>query len=347
MKTINITLAGLMVSGAFARADDATDLNQNENRFTLSARLGFNIKAKFSNRLTPDRLPYNYLDGYVLPDSAGGYDPTDTFSGITQNWGYDNSTRQRDGTAPVGDFPAVAMTRFASGVDPMTRQMEDDPTPGLELGYLRRLGSFGSEGKWHYGIEAAVNFQKLDLSEGGVINDSGIQDYYQYFNGIGLPDSLYQGHFSGAPLDSVISGSIAASDSVLISLPSHRKLDADIWGFRLGPYIERQFGKRFTLNAIGGLAVAVVDGNASWSQQLTVGQNPADPTIGGRSHDSDVLWGYYLGANATYHISQHWDVTGGVQYQDIGTYHQGVGERNVDLDFSNAIFIQLGISYCF
>src|SRR6266850_7096576 len=96
MKRLQIILSLLLASRTFAGEDDEPDLNQCKDRLTLSARLGFNVRAKFGLRRTPDGMAYNYLDGYVLRDSTGDFDPTGTFPGITQNWGYDNSARQRD-----------------------------------------------------------------------------------------------------------------------------------------------------------------------------------------------------------------------------------------------------------
>src|SRR6266853_6557249 len=71
------------------------------NRFTVSARLGLNISAKFKGlslalppaapRPTPDGAAYNYDDGYVLTDISGN------FGGQTWYWGYDNSARQISG----------------------------------------------------------------------------------------------------------------------------------------------------------------------------------------------------------------------------------------------------------
>jgi YD repeat-containing protein len=65
------------------------------NRFSLNARFGLNISAKFMGmsgisltpppRTTPDGSQYNYDDGYVLTDISGNA------GGQTWNWGYDQS----------------------------------------------------------------------------------------------------------------------------------------------------------------------------------------------------------------------------------------------------------------
>jgi len=322
------------------------------NRLTLSARFGFNIRAKFGRRLTPDGLAYNYLDGYVLRDSTGDFDPTGTFPGITQNWGYDNSARQRDGSAAIGGFPTVSMTRLASGADPLTDKIDDDPNPGFELVYARQL--YVSD-QWHFGVEAAANFTSIGLRESGTTSGSGFLDAFQYFPGTSPPNSPtangepFQGTFgpgTGGPQYALISDSAAGSTAVPVSVAGQRKFDADLWGFRLGPYVERQLSRRWAVNLAGGLAVAIVNGDASWSQTLTV-NGVTDPTYSGRAKDSDVLWGWYVGGNVTWHIDRRWDVTGGVQYQDVGIYSQNAGARQAELDLSQAIFVSIGVSWRF
>jgi len=322
------------------------------NRITLSARIGFNISARFGHRLNLDGARYTYLDGYVLPDSTGDFDPTGTFPGITQNWGYDNSARQRDGSPAVGGFPTVAMTRLASGGDPASKSFDNDPSIGAEVVYARRLLE---RDRWHFGVEGAANYANVNIHQSSTTSENGVQDLYQYFTGTVLPDSPtangepYQGRFdagSGGPQTALISDSVAASAAVPVSVAEKRKFDADVWGFRVGPYVEYQLGRRWALDAGAGLAVAIVNGDASWSETLTV-NGVTDPTHSGKSSDSDVMFGWYVGANILFHINERWDLNAGVQYQDVGKYHQNAGVREAELDLSKSLFVTAGVSWRF
>ncbi len=89
-----------------------------------------------------------------------------------------------------------------------------------------------------------------------------------------------------------------------------------------------------------------MDADASWSQTLTV-NGVKDPTYSGRAKDCDVLWGWYVGGNVTWHIDRRWDVTGGVQYQDLGVYRQNVGVRQAELDLGQSIFVSIRVSWRF
>lgn len=349
MKTFQFILTMLAAVPAFASTNDAPDLNQCKDRVTLSARFGFNIRAKFGPRLTPDGAAYNYLDGYVLRDSTDDFDPTSTFPGITQNWGYDNSTRQRDGSAPIGGFPTVSMTRLAAGADAVTKSMDDDPSLGMEVVYARRLLV---RDRWHFGVEGAVSYTTVSLNQRSTTSGNGVQDSYQYFNGTSLPNSPnangepYQGQFdasSGGPQTALISDTAANSATVPVSLAEKRKFDATVWGFRLGPYAEFQLHRRWALDVGAGLAAAVVNGEAAWSETLTV-NGVTDPTHSGRGSSTDVMFGWYVGANILYHINRRWDANAGVQYQDIGIYHQTAGARQAELDLSGSLYLTIGVS---
>src|SRR6266436_3350227 len=118
---INISLLPLV-----AKADDDT------NRLTFSARLGFNISARFKPipapiqpsvpRIAPDGQPFNYDDGYVHTDVSGN------FGGQTWNWGYDNSSRQVVGNT-------VEMSRTTSGGNVPTSTLDSNAGDGFELAY--------------------------------------------------------------------------------------------------------------------------------------------------------------------------------------------------------------------
>jgi len=56
---------------------------------------------------------------------------------------------------------------------------------------------------------------------------------------------------------------VAGSTPVPVSIAGQRKFDAELWGFRLGPYVERQLSRRWAVNLAGGLAVAIVNGDGS------------------------------------------------------------------------------------
>ena len=91
----------------------------------------------------------------------------------------------------------------------------------------------------------------------------------------------------------------------------------------------------------------MLDSTASWKETLTLPGGGGSTSVSGHGDDLRVLWGFYIGLNAAYQISERWGVEAGVQFQDLGTYNHNFGGRTVELDLSGSVFIHAGISYSF
>ena len=349
-QTARMGIMGIALTFAPAQAEP-NDQGGFLNQVTLSARFGANISARFSPRLTASGGLYNFLDGYVLPDSKAAdaglpfaFDPTGTYpGGITHYWGYDNSARQNSpGTKEI------LLTSLTGVGDPLARKDDVGVLPGFELGYKRQLGK---RGKWTYGVEGAVNYLNISLDNRYAVSDTGSQSRFPYtFNGVSgnVPPATYQGtynfNFGGPNFD--ISGLPGSVSNVVVNFAGSRNFEADLWGFRVGPYLSRPLGKHAHINFVGGLALGLVSSRASWTQALTVG-GVTDPAHSGSGSGSDLLVGYYFGANLSWQLSRRWDLNAGAQYQNLGKYRQGVGERDAELDLSNGIYFIVGLSYSF
>jgi hypothetical protein len=130
-----------------------------------------------------------------------------------------------------------------------------------------------------------------------------------------------------------------------------RTVEADLLGFRLGPYFEYPLGDRFKVaGSVGGLLM-VVDEQANWSESVAV--NTATSTgywTGSSSVSSDslgVTGGFYVGVDAGWEFADDWSLVGGVKWLDARTYTQNLGAGQVVLDLSQAVTLNLGISYSF
>jgi hypothetical protein len=259
-----------------------------------------------------------------------------------------NQTRQND----TGN-KEILMTTMAGG-DPSARSIGDDVQPGFEIGYQHEIGTHG---KWRYGVEGAFNFMNLCLSEAYAYNGAGLQYNFPYtFNGVSgnNPPATYQGTYDfnfGGPNFEISANPTAGSPTpVTLAAAGQNKFSADIWGFRLGPYVEYPLGGRGKVILTGGFAFALIDSRASWSQSLSV--NSGAPTAySGSGSKTGVAYGYYLGANLAYKVSKRWSAIAGVQWQDLSTFDYVVGSqpasREVQLDMSGSIYLLLGLSYSF
>jgi hypothetical protein len=342
------------VTGTIAGCEIVDRLNTKEafirwdtnrlNRFSLNARFGMNILAKFKRasmsptappRTTPDGNRYNYDDGYVLTDISGNA------GGLTWNWGYDQSGQIAGNTILMHRSTVSADAPSATGAD------EDDLQCGFELTYDRELGN---RDKLHYGLEAAVNYMNLSLKDTSAFsgNVSRLTDAYPFFPGTTPPLAPYQGSFNGPGF--VIGATPVSSTTALIpggaTVVDKRNYNADIWGFRLGPYAEYPLGQNLDLWFSGGLAAALVDGSASWKETVFLAGGGTMAGSGGGS-DLGLLWGGYVSAKVAWQLSEHWSAEGGVQYQYLGTYEHNFGGQVMQLDLSKSVFITIGLGYSF
>ena len=313
------------------------------NRFSLNARFGLNISAKFMGmsgisltpppRTTPDGSQYNYDDGYVLTDISGNA------GGQTWNWGYDQSGQISGNTILMHRSTVSAAAPSATGVG------GGDPQSGFEFVYDRELGN---RNKLYFGLEAAVNYMSLSLKDTSTFsgNVSRVTDAYPFTSGTTPPPAPYQGSFAGPGFvlgATPVSSTTAPGGATIVD---QRNYDADVWGFRLGPYAEYPLSQKIDLWFSGGLAVGVVDGSASWNETASIAGGNTLVGSGGGS-DLGLLWGAYLSANVSWQLSEHWSAEGGVQYQYLGTYEHNFGGQAMQLDLSKSVFITIGLGYSF
>jgi YD repeat-containing protein len=315
------------------------------NRFSLNARFGFNISAKFRSmsgisltappRTTPDGSQYNYDDGYVLNDISGHA------GNQTWNWGYDQAGQIAGNTILMSRSTVSADAPDGAGTGGGGSQC------GFEFTYDRELGN---RDKLHYGLEAAVNYMNLSLKDTSVSsgNVSRLTDAYPFTSGTTPPPTppAYQGSFNGPGFllgYTPVSSTTTPGGATIVD---QRNYDADIWGFRLGPYAEYPLSQNIDLWFSGGLAVAVVDGSASWKETASIAGGGTMVGSGGGS-DLGLLGGGYLSAQVSWQLSEHWSAAGGVQYQCLGTYEHNFGGQAMQLDLSKSVFITIGLGYSF
>lgn len=352
MKKTRYNLVVLAVA-LFTTAASADEIAT--NRLSLSGRLGFNISARFkgvtvapvgapaSPRSTPsqpgrpDGDPYNYDDGYVLTDVS------DNYGGQTWYWGYDNSASQISGNTIL-----LSRTTTTAGGG-ATDSFDDDPQLGAELTYNRFLGTWGDA---RYGLEAAVNYLNLSLRANDTFSASAtrVTDAYSFTPGTTPPNATppntvpgpYQGSFEGPGF--VIGDTPVSSSTVVVTgaaVTDKRHFDANLWGLRLGPYLELPLGGPMNLSISGGLAVGLMDAEASWSQRS------GSSTLSGSGDDWDVLWGGYASATVTWALSERWSLAGGAQFQTLTDYEHSFGGREVEVNLGNCWFVTFGLTYTF
>ncbi|HVV01350.1 MAG TPA: hypothetical protein VHH88_08305, partial [Verrucomicrobiae bacterium] len=341
---VPIFILAVCLGSCVTHADDAYT-----NRFTISARIGFNISARFgairglsapsgTARTTPNGDTYNYDNGYVLTDVSGN------FGNQTWYWGYDDSSRQLSGNSIM-----MNRTTFSGASSPLNA--DDNGSPGFEIAFNRPLGSIG---RLLYGFEIAGNYMALSIHNTSAIGAPvhRVTDTYDYTPGTtppaATPSGPYQGTLDGPGF--VISGTPSSSSSSdvmgLATIVGSRSLDANVWGARVGPNLELPLGNHFTVAASGGFACALVDADVSWSEAVQMG-GARGAALSGHGSASGFQAGFYLAALASYQISDRWDIVGGAQYQFLNDFDHSIGGRDIELDFSKSLMVTLGVGFKF
>jgi hypothetical protein len=339
-----LAAAGLFLAAGAGAQDNVT------NRLSLSARFGFNISASFKGlnslpappnvRTTPRGDGYNYDDGYVLTDTSGNA------GGQTWYWGYDNSSKQ------IGNN-AILLSQTALGGKSPDVSAQDNPSLGVELVYQRLLWT-PENSNVRVGVELAGNYQNLGISDSRTITADAVRTTYPFAFTPGTtpplasPGMPYQGSYEGPGF--VINYKPGDPSAAVVpggaSINGHRQYDADIWGFRLGPYVQLPIGERFDVSLSLGLAGAVVNSDVNWHESLTI-NGATGATVSGAGHSDDLLWGFYVGANAAWRFSDRWSAVAGVQYQDLGDLSNSYGGREVVLNLHETIFVTVGLAWSF
>jgi hypothetical protein len=329
---VGVALGGLAALPAHAQGND------NLNRFRLSYRPGFNIKASFKELTTISPaiagIDHNYVDGYNRVDNTGNR------QNYTWDWGIQNANQ-----AP-GDGYIYMHNMDAGSVDDRT----DDPQHGGELTYDRQLGTWG-KAKW--GIEAAANYTAIDISDPWAGNVSLVTDAYQFpltypWLGTGgrvSPEHIpYNGtYYPKYGNDTPLLSDVPNRSYSQANVNARRTISADLYGFRLGPYIEYPLNDRWSVAMSGGLAIGYIDSEFSFVESV------ANPEIlrQGNTSDTDILVGGFVGVDISYSFNQNWSAFVGAQYQNLGTFEQTANNKRSELDLGTSLYATIGFGYSF
>lgn len=329
-----------------------------KNRINLSYRLGLNITADFRRlggfpALTdpgPDSAANynrNYENGYNRIDiTDNNHQPG--FPNTTWNWGF------QGGGAVQGN--SIVLESVSSPANAVSENKDDGVNHGFELSYLRE---FLRKPKWHGGLEAAFGFTTLSIDDSRTLQNevSVTRDTFVPPGGVEFipgypfgPNDSYFGSYAtpGALLDSSLDPGQRTRTTMTraATITGRRELDADIYLFRFGPYVEFPLNEKFSLYVNGGLNLAIGATEFSFAETVTYNGNTR-VTRADRGSQTDVLVGGYCGGGLSYAINEKWGVFAGAQFQTAGRSVNEQGGKLSVLDMGETIVVTVGVSYSF
>jgi hypothetical protein len=342
MKRIYLMSLGLMATLAAGSVQGAD--KGRFGRIGVSYNLNFNVSADFSNigafpALSNPGAPLvapgdmrTYDDGFV------GMDNTGNAGDLTSFWGYNNPGQV------VGGNLVLNSASSAGGADSLNQ--DSKLHHGLELTYNYQIRG-ADWGGW--GFEGAFGWLPLNITDNQAVasNVTLVTDTYPG-NGIVFPVPPFAGTVAGpgpllgaTPISSVTS--IVPGGMITTG---QRNIDASVFAFKLGPYLDYNLTERVTLTLSGGLTLALVDSEFTYNELNTI------PGVGaqaftGQDRSSDLLVGGYLGARVAWWLTDNVSVFTGVTYQNVGSFNQQANGRNARLNLGNTVALNVGLGFSF
>jgi hypothetical protein len=337
-----VLLSLLFLSGVAS----AQTTNTHHHRFGVSYRPGFNITAKFhevqsggfGGGINPGSASggsdHTYADGYNKVDIAGNNHGGDAG---TWNWGY-NDASQIQGNAIA--FHAVTSSGRSSPAS-----ADGDPQHGVEITYNGQLGQIRS---LPWGVEAALSFTDLTIRAKARGTQTRITDLYD-LGGVVPPAPVYRGNFEGpAPggPNAPVIGDVPQRTAESSAVTGRRDVDAQVWGLRLGPYVDIPLASRWTFTLSGGFAAAWLNSEFHYQDTATPTGGVPLVTTGSNEHKDWAIGGFAAG-NISFAMTESLHLFGGVQYQSLSDFSQKAGGKRAELDLSNSIFVTVGCGFSF
>ncbi len=348
MKTRLLLSTFLMCSFCADAADP--EAQPEVNRFTLGARLPFNISAKFDYRggYLPGTNPgapiggginRNYDDGYVRVDADGNAQD------LTWYWGYRDVAQ-----VPGNDTLLQHASKLGSA---STREYANDPQAGVELAWLREIkrGDFAS-----IGFKFAFNYLNINITDRHVVSPSVRRLTDTYSLGGILPPAggspwqyaatFDQGLNGPAPIidDHPVTRDFSFNGSANIS--GHRTIDDDIFGFKIGPWIEIPLTRRISFQTGGGIAWGISSGNFRFHEIATL-PDSSTRTLNGSNDSVDAFVGGYIDAGFNLGLTKHLGLFLQGEYQHLSDFSQRTGNHSVTLDLGQTWSLNTGIIFSF
>lgn len=301
--------------------------------FRAGVLMGMNIDAEFSQSgvfgVSPTE-PGVFDDGFVLTDDTGNA------GDLTSNWGY-NAASQYDSATDTLTFTSTA---GFSADDSSTAN--SDPQFGLDLAYG---GTIKKIGKTWLSWELGFSLLPINVS-GDSSSDALLAQNTVTFNTAGLvvPLAPYNGSPSGGPL--LATGSTAGPPMVTSgTLSASREIDAMLYNLRLGPNFHWDLNHHWAIEAMGGFALGLADGEYSYDEQLLSGTGTSSTS--GNIRQTSWLYGGYAGILTQVHVEENAYFYGSAQFMTLGNVEFSSGGRQAKLRLDQGIYFSLGFTWLF
>src|SRR5439155_2777153 len=199
------------------------------------------------------------------------------------------------------------------------------------------------------GWELGFGLLPISISDNRQFSATVEQSTYSFTvpDGVVLPSAPYNGGPSGFGQPTIFDvatlvGSNAFPDQT-VSGP--RTLDVTLYTLRLGPSLFWDLNQYIGLAIGAGPAVGFINGYYRFNETITtptgVVRNKGD------FGSTDTVFGGYVNAMLTYHVTKNADCFLGAQFMPLGRSTSSSGGRQARLDLNGAVYLSAGINWPF
>ncbi len=323
----------------------AADPGPNPNRFSASARFLFNVSADFHHlpsAADPGPGPgihtanHLYDNGYVQVDESGNA------GNLTWNWGYQDQTSIQGTT--------LQLRSVRSPADGLTQESSSDPQSGFEASYGRVLAQI----RWsdtralRIGLQGSFGLTLLDIDHRSEVGGAttGVQDDYDLSALPIIPNApfLGTGPIPGGPLPVLIPD--APFNRTAISLPAtaseQMRVQAELYGFKLGPFCEIPLTDTIELQFQGGFAALLADAEFSYRETISTGGASQ-----GLASDSRWCLGAFVEGHIAVRLGKAWSAHLGGGWQHLDDFSLRASFKAVDVKLDQTATAFGGFAYSF
>jgi hypothetical protein len=358
MKTKSIKLGtALFTLAAGILAVRAQDNPQNESpwwgRLGISYRAAFNISASFTGlggytsmntpgvpgptptTGGPGTVERTYDDGFIGVDISGNAGGTTTY------WGFNSDAQVVNGN--------VLMHNSSSPATASTGDVGNDPQNGIEVSYYQPLGG---KDRWRWGMEGAFNWTPIDIQDSQMLAGNVVTVTHAYaLNGVVAPVTppAYVGPVNGPGAPQLSTDAMAAGTTTqagAVAINGWRKVDADLYGVRIGPYVEYDLFKRVNVDLSGGFSTGIMDSRFDYNDVTTI-PGLGSQTSAGSDRSCGWVYGGYVRGQVNVRLYRSAVVFAGAELNSLSDFTQSSGSAHAELNLGSAVYVTVGLGWNF
>ena len=151
----------------------------------------------------------------------------------------------------------------------------------------------------------------------------------------------------GAPqlsTDAMNAGTMTQAGAATII--GNRKIEANLFGLRIGPYVEYDLFKRVSVDLGGGFAAGVIDSKFEYNDTVTV-TGLGSSNSSGSDRSTGLLYGGYVRGQLNVNVYKSASVFAGAELNSLSDFKQSSGSAQAQLNLGTAVYVTVGLGLSF